>query len=47
MLSEPAADEVKYDRAAYDDAARQWAKNGYEGLSPRPEHFPLKALADG
>ncbi|WP_395371869.1 hypothetical protein [Komagataeibacter diospyri] len=47
VLPEPAADEMKYDRAAYDEAARRWAKNGYEGLSPRLEHFPLKEAAHG
>ncbi|MCE2578080.1 hypothetical protein [Gluconacetobacter entanii] len=36
-----------HDEDAYRGALREWARNGYDGLSPRPEHFPLTEAAHG
>lgn len=46
VLPQRSSAQSKLNLPAYEDAARKWAKNGFEGSMPLPEHFPLKEAAD-
>ncbi|WP_308718980.1 hypothetical protein [Komagataeibacter xylinus] len=46
VLLQQSAAKAQFDLPAYEEAARKWAKSGFEGSMPLPEHFPLKEAVD-
>lgn len=47
VITQQSSSDERFDMAAYEEAARQWARNGFEGRMPLPEHFPKKGNDDG